>query len=85
MSQFNVPAEQQENILRQRIEALNLDGFQQELNRTVAFALGETEQVDAADNTISVIATAINEFENILAGIVTDPTVEPVTDPEVTE
>jgi hypothetical protein len=83
MSQFNVPEEQQAQILRDRITSLNLDGFQQELNREIASRLEDDEQEIAAEQTITFISTAIQTFEIMLDKIGTDPIVEPVTDPEI--
>jgi hypothetical protein len=85
MSQFNVPQEQQEQILQDRIVSLNLDGFQHELNREVALAVGDEEQAKAASEAIVFIQNAIASFEGILAGKLLDSIVEPVTDPELVD
>ena len=83
MSQFNVPEEQQAQILRDRITSLNLDGFQQELNREIASRLEDDEQEIAAEQSITFISTAIQTFEIMLDKIGQDAIVEPVTDPEI--
>jgi hypothetical protein len=83
MSQFNIPEDQQTEILNDRLNALNMDGFQQELNLLVASALGDSEQITGIEQNIQFISTAISAIQNRLDGIVPDPIVEPVSDPEV--
>ena len=85
MSQFNVSQEQQEQILQDRIVNLNLDGFQHELNREVALAVGDEEQAQAASDAIVFIQKAIASFEAILDGKLVDLIVEPVSDPELVD
>ena len=56
---FNVSPELKQELLTQRIEALNLEGYQNELNLKSAEALGNQEVVDQATANIAVIVSAI--------------------------
>jgi hypothetical protein len=56
---FNVSNETKQQLLTQRIEALNLEGYQNELNLKSAEALGNDEVVAQAQANIEVIKSAI--------------------------
>lgn len=56
---FNVSNEVKAQLLTQRIEALNLEGYQNELNLKSAEALGNQEVVDQAQANIDIIVSAI--------------------------
>ena len=66
---FNVSPEYKAELLNQRIQALNLEGYQNELNLKSAEALGNQEVVDQAKANIAVIESAIAvheaELENL--------------------
>lgn len=66
---FNVSPEHKAELLSQRIQALNLEGYQNELNLKSAEALGNQEVVDQAKANIAVIESAIAvheaELENL--------------------
>ena len=64
---FNVSNETKLQLLTQRIEALNLEGYQHELNKKSAEALGNTEAVEQADTSIAIIQSAITVHETELA------------------
>jgi hypothetical protein len=59
MSQFNVNPELKAQLLTERIASLNLEGYQHELNKATATAIGNEQAVVEADNAIAVIVTAI--------------------------
>ena len=56
---FNVTPEVKAQLLTQRIEALNLEGYQNELNLKSAQALGNEEVIAQAQANIDVIVSAI--------------------------
>ena len=56
---FNVSNETKQQLLTQRLEALNLEGYQNELNLKSAEALGNDEVVAQAQANIEVIKSAI--------------------------
>jgi len=56
---FNVSPEVKQQLLTDRINALNLEGYQNELNLKSAEALGNQEVVDQATANIAVIESAI--------------------------
>ena len=66
---FNVSPEHKAELLNQRIQALNLEGYQNELNLKSAEALGNQEVIDQATANIAVIVSAIAvhkaELENL--------------------
>jgi hypothetical protein len=66
---FNVSPEHKAELLAQRIQALNLEGYQNELNLKSAEALGNQEVIDQAQANIAVIVSAIAvheaELENL--------------------
>ena len=56
---FNVSPELKQELLTQRIEALNLEGYQNELNLKSAQALGNDEVIAQAQANIDIIVSAI--------------------------
>jgi hypothetical protein len=56
---FNVSPEVKQQLLAERIQALNLEGYQNELNLKSAEALGNQEVIDQAQANIAVIVSAI--------------------------
>jgi hypothetical protein len=66
---FNVSKEIKEQLLTERLQALNLEGYQNELNLKSAEALGNQEVIDQASANIAVIESAITvhtaELENL--------------------
>jgi hypothetical protein len=56
---FNVSPEVKQQLLADRINALNLEGYQNELNLKSAEALGNQEVIDQAKANIEVIQSAI--------------------------
>jgi len=66
---FNVSPEVKAQLLSERIQALNLEGYQNELNLKSAEALGNQEVIDQATANIAVIQSAIAvheaELENL--------------------
>ncbi|NBR65501.1 MAG: hypothetical protein EBS85_03800 [Micrococcales bacterium] len=56
---FNVSNEIKEQLLTERLQALNLEGYQNELNLKAAEALGNQEVIDQATANIVVIKSAI--------------------------
>jgi hypothetical protein len=67
---FNVSNETKQQLLTQRLEALNIEGYQNELNLKSAEALGNNEVVEQATANIAIIQSAIEvhttELELIL-------------------
>jgi hypothetical protein len=57
---FNVPNETKIQLLTQRIEALNLEGYQHELNKKAAEASENEEAVTRAEEAIAIIEAAID-------------------------
>jgi hypothetical protein len=66
---FNVLPEHKAQLLSERITALNLEGYQNELNLKSAEALGNQEVVDQAKANIAVIESAIAVHEAELADL----------------
>jgi hypothetical protein len=66
---FNVSNEVKAQLLAERIQALNLEGYQNELNLKSAEALGNQEVIDQAQANIAVIASAIEVHEQELASL----------------
>jgi len=56
---FNVTPEVKAQLLTERIQALNLEGYQNELNLKSAQALGNDEVIAQAQANIDVIKSAI--------------------------
>ena len=63
---FNVSNEAKIQLLTQRIEALNLEGYQHELNKKSAESLGNAELVEQSNTAIAVIESAIAVHEEEL-------------------
>ena len=59
MSQFNVSTELKSQLLTERIAQLNLEGYQHELNKATAEAIGNDQAVQEAESAIAIIVTAI--------------------------
>jgi hypothetical protein len=66
---FNVSNEVKAQLLQDRITALNLEGYQNELNLKSAEALGNQEVVDQAAANIAVIESAIAVHEQELSDL----------------
>ena len=66
---FNVSNEVKQQLLTERITALNLEGYQNELNLKSAEALGNQEVIDQAVANIAVIVSAIAVHETELADL----------------
>jgi len=66
---FNVTPEVKAQLLTERIQALNLEGYQNELNLKSAEALGNQEVIDQAKANIAVIESAIAVHEAELADL----------------
>lgn len=64
---FNVPDEVKAQMLTERIQALNLEGYQNELNLKSAEAIGNDEVVAQAQANIDVIKSAIAVHEQELS------------------
>ena len=59
MSDFDVSNEYKLQTLTQRLEQLNVEGWHNEEAKTVATALGNSEEVDRLTANIAIIKTAI--------------------------
>ncbi len=59
---FNVSSEVKAQLLTERITALNLEGYQNELNLKSAEALGNQEVIDQATANIAIIESAIQVY-----------------------
>jgi hypothetical protein len=59
MSDFDVPNEYKLQTLTQRLEQLNVEGWSNEEARTVAEAIGNTDEVDRLTANIAIIKSAI--------------------------
>ena len=66
---FNVSPEVKAHLLSERITALNLEGYQNELNLKSAEALGNQEVIDQATANIAVIVSAIAVHEQELSDL----------------
>ena len=66
---FNVSPEVKAQLLAERIQALNLEGYQNELNLKSAEALGNQEVIDQASTNIAIIQSAIAVHEAELADL----------------
>jgi hypothetical protein len=66
---FNVSNEHKAELLTQRIAALNLEGYQHELNKKSAEALGNSEVVAQSVEAIAIIESAITVHETELADL----------------
>ena len=63
---FNIDPAVKAQLLNERLAALNLEGYQHELNRLTAEAINNTEAIQQADDAIAIIQTAITVVENQL-------------------
>jgi hypothetical protein len=63
MTEFNIPAEVKAQLIAERLQALNLEGYQHELNKKAAEAVGNLEAVAQADEAITIIKNAIAVHE----------------------
>jgi len=59
MSEFEVSTEYKLQTLQQRLEQLNVEGWHNEEAKTVANALGNSEEVERLTANIQIIKTAI--------------------------
>ncbi len=66
MSQFNINLEIKNQLLAERIQQLNIEGYNHELNKATAEAIGNQEAIEQADNAIAIIVTAIAVAEQQL-------------------
>jgi hypothetical protein len=66
---FDVSNEVKAQLLQDRITALNLEGYQNELNLKSAEALGNQEVVEQATANIAVIVSAIAVHETELSDL----------------
>jgi len=66
---FNVSNEVKAQLLTERIHALNLEGYQNELNLKSAEAIGNAEVVAQAQANIDVIKSAIAVHEQELSDL----------------
>jgi hypothetical protein len=68
---FNVSNETKIELLNRRLESLNLEGYQHELNKRAAEASGDEEAVTKAAEAIAIIEAAIefaqSELDNLNA------------------
>ena len=67
MTEFNIPTEIKAQLIAERLQALNLEGYQHELNKKAAEAVGNAEAVAQADEAITIIKNAIAVHEAELA------------------
>jgi hypothetical protein len=68
MSQFDIPAEIKAQLIAERLQALNLEGYQHELNKKAAEAVGNLEAIAQADEAITIIKNAIAVHQGELDG-----------------
>ena len=68
MSQFNVSDEQKTQLLSERIAQLNLEGYQHELNKATAEAVGNEQAILEAESAIAIIVAAIEVAQTQLEG-----------------
>ena len=66
---FNVSTEHKIALLTERINALNLEGYQHELNKKSAEALGNSEVVAQSVEAMAIIQSAITVHETELADL----------------
>ena len=68
MTEFNVSPEIKAQLINERLQALNLEGYQHELNKKSAEAVGNLEAVAQADEAITIIKNAIAVHQAELDG-----------------
>ena len=56
---FNIDPAVKQQLLTERISQLNIEGYQHELNRKTAEAIGNEQAITDADQAIAIIETAI--------------------------
>jgi predicted alpha/beta-hydrolase family hydrolase len=66
---FNVPDEVKIAMLEERIKALNVEGYQHELNKKSAEAIGNADVVAQSEESIAIIASAIAVHEQELSDL----------------
>jgi hypothetical protein len=66
---FNVSNETKIELLNRRLESLNLEGYQHELNKKAAEVSGDEEAVTKAEEAIAVIEAAIDFAQSELDGL----------------
>lgn len=66
---FNVPDEVKVQMLTERIKALNVEGYQHELNKKAAEAIGNDDVVASSVQAIEIIANAIAVHEQELSDL----------------
>lgn len=66
MSLFNISPETKVQLLTERIANLNLEGYQHELNKAAAEALGDEQAVQDSESAIAIIVNAIEVAQNQL-------------------
>ena len=66
---FNVSIDNKIALLTERINALNLEGYQHELNKKSAEALGNSEIIAQSIEAIAIIEAAITVHETELADL----------------
>ncbi|NBS62576.1 MAG: hypothetical protein EBT26_11185 [Microbacteriaceae bacterium] len=69
MSDFEVSTEYKLQILNQRLEQLNVEGWHNEEARTVASALGNSEEVARLTDNIETIKTAITAVKEQITAL----------------
>jgi hypothetical protein len=69
MSDFDVSKEYKLSTLQSRLEALNVEGWHNEEAKTVATALGNTEEVDRLTSNIEIIKSAIVAVKEQIANL----------------
>lgn len=68
MSDFTIDPAVKAQLLADRITQLNLEGYNHELNKATAEAIGNQEAIVQADQAIAIIKTAITVAEQQLEG-----------------
>jgi hypothetical protein len=68
MTEFIIPAEIKAQLINERLQALNLEGYQHELNKKAAEAVGNLEAVAQAEEAITIIKNAIAVHQGELDG-----------------
>ena len=69
MAIFEIDIATKERILKERIAQFNMEGYQHELNKLTAEAIGNAQAVAEADQAIATIQTAIQVAQNELGNI----------------
>ena len=66
---FNIDPATKAQLLQERINQLNLEGYQHELNRKTAEAINNPDGITQADQAIAIIETAITVAQTELDAI----------------